>query len=200
MTVNNMRRNYLLGLLTVAACTLPSCASSPVYVNSEADFGFYQRVGVVPFSSLTGDRSASDRVTASFITELLMAGAVEVAPAGDFYKAVREAIKGDRVNLPEEITAAEATVLGQVTGVQGIFVGAVRDYGMTRVGSDEFPLVGVIVRFLDCNSGRVVWSYEVTRRGGPRLPIVSFGETHTLGEMTTKVCRDMATRFSDALK
>jgi hypothetical protein len=194
-----MRKKLYLGLCA-AAFTLLSCASTPVYVNREADFGFYQRVGVVPFSSLTGDRSSSDRVTATFITELLMAGAIDVAPAGDFYKAVRDAVKGDRVNLPEEITAAEATALGQAAGVQGIFVGAVRDFGMSRVGSDEFPLVGVIVRFLDCGSGKVVWSYEVTRRGGPRFPIVSFGETHTLGEMTTIVCRDAAKRFSDALK
>lgn len=192
-----MPKKLYLGF--VAALTL-SCAAAPVYVNEEADFGFYQRVGVVPFSSLTGDRSASDRVTSSFLTELLMQDAVEVAPAGDFYKAVRETIKGDRINLPEEVTAAEATALGQAAGVQGIFVGAVRDYGMSRVGSDEFPLVGVIVRFVDCGSGRVVWSYETTRRGGPKFPIFSFGETHTLGEMTTKVCRDVASHFAAALK
>jgi hypothetical protein len=194
-----MRNKHHLGII-LAASWLLSCASSPVYVNDEADFGFYQRVGVVPFSSLTGDRSASDRVTSSFLTELLMENAVEVAPAGDFARAVRDALKGERVNLPEEITAAEATALGTAAGVQGVFVGAVRDYGMVRVGSDEFPLVGLMVRFLDCGSGRVVWSYEITRRGGPRFPLVSFGETHTLGEMTTNVCRDVAKRFSDALK
>jgi hypothetical protein len=194
-----MHKKHYFGLLT-AMLWLLSCASSPVYINQEADFGFYQKVGVVPFSSLTGDRSSSDRVTSSFITELLMKGSVDVVPAGDFYQAVRTAVKGDRINLPEEITAAEVAALGQATGVQGVFVGAVRDFGMTRVGSDEFPLVGVIIRFLDCGSGKVVWSYETTRRGGPKFPIVSFGETHTLGEMTTMVCRDAASRFAKALK
>jgi hypothetical protein len=191
---------YRLIVLALAALAVASCAPPPEYVNEQADFGFYQRVGVIPFASLTGDRAASDKVTSSFITELLMKNAVEVAPAGDFYKAVRETVKGEKVNLPEEITAEELTALGKATGVQGVFVGAVRDFGMVRVGSDEFPLVGIIVRFLDCGSGKVVWSYETTRRGGPKFPIVSIGETHTLGELTTVVCRDVAARFARVLK
>ncbi|MCX6836066.1 MAG: hypothetical protein NTW07_13245 [candidate division Zixibacteria bacterium] len=197
-----MLKEHCFRLITivVAVVAVVSCAPPPEYVNAEADFGFYQRVGVIPFASLTGDRAASDKVTASFITELLMKNSVEIVPAGDFYKAVRETVKGEKVNLPEEITAAELTALGQATGAQGVFVGAVRDYGMVRVGSDEFPLVGLIVRFLDCSSGKVVWSYETTRRGGPKFPIVSIGETHTLGELTTKVCRDVAARFALMLK
>ena len=186
--------------VVAAALVVASCAPPPEYVNNEADFGYYQRVGVIPFASLTGDRAASDKVTSTFITELLMRNAVEVAPAGDFYKAVRETVKGEKVNLPEEITAAEYTALAQATGVQGVFVGAVRDFGMVRVGSDEFPLVGLIVRFVDCSSGKVVWSYETTRRGGPKFPIVSIGETHTLGELTTSVCRDVAARFAQVIK
>jgi hypothetical protein len=197
-----MLKEHCCKLITVvmAALAVVSCAPPPEYINQEADFGFYQRVGVIPFASLTGDRAASDKVTSSFITELLMKNAVEVAPAGDFYKSVREAIKGEKVNLPEEISAEELTALAKATGVQGVFVGAVRDFGMVRVGSDEFPLVGLIVRFIDCGSGKVVWSYETTRRGGPKFPIVSIGETHTLGELTTKVCRDIAARFAQVLK
>jgi len=197
-----MDRKHYFRLITVslAAMIALSCAPPPEFVNQEADFGFYGRVGVIPFSSLTGDRTAADKVTSSFITELLMINAVEVAPAGDFYKTVREVVKGERVNLPEELTSLEAAALGQAAGVQGIFVGAVRDFGMVRVGSDEFPLVGLIVRFIDCSSGKVVWSYETTRRGGPKFPIVSIGETHTLGELTTKVCRDVAGRFAAAIK
>jgi hypothetical protein len=81
-----------------------------------------------------------------------------------------------------------------------VFVGAVHEYAMVRVGSDEFPIVGIIVRLFDCQSGKVVWSYEITRRGGPKFPIFSFGETHTLGDMATKVCREAAGNFAEALR
>jgi TolB-like protein len=187
-----------MAVLSLALIT--SCAPPPEYINEEADFGFYERVGVIPFSGLTNDAMAAGKVTSSFITELLMQSAVNVAPAGDFYKTFKETVKSEKTNLPEEITAAEVSALGQAAGVQGVFAGAVRDYGMVRVGSDEFPLVGLIIRFIDCQSGQVVWSYEITRRGGPKFPIFSFGETHTLGELTTSVCRDVAARFARALK
>jgi len=191
---------HLIGLLTVLLAGVLACTPPPEFKNEQADFGFYKQVGIIPFSNLTGDRTAGDKVTSSFTTELLMQNVIEIAGAGDFFKNVKEIVKGDRTNFPEQLSAEEAINLGKAAGVQGIFVGAVRDFGMVRVGSEDFPLVGVIVRFLDCQSGKVVWSFETTRRGGPGFPVFSFGETHTLGEMTTKVCRDATTRFAGAVK
>lgn len=187
-------------VLGLAGALLLSCTPVPEYINPEADFAFYQKVGVIPFSNLTSDRMAAEKVTSSFTTELLMHEDIEVVNSGDFFKSVREVIKGERTNHPEEFTSEEALALGKATQVEGVFVGAVRDYGVVRVGSDEFPLVGIIVRLYDCQSGKVVWSCEITRKGGPKFPIFSFGETHTLGEMTSKVCREAAGRFAAALK
>jgi hypothetical protein len=190
----------IVPVLAILSALAVSCTSPPAYVNQEADFGFYERVGVIPFSNLTSDRTAGEKLTSSFTTELLMQNVCEVAGGGDFFKAVRETIKGEKVNYPEEVSSEEALALGKAAGVQGVFVGAVKDFGQARVGAEEFPLVGLIVRFIDCQSGKVVWSYEVTRRGGPNFPVFSFGETHTLGEMTTKVCREIAHRFAAAVK
>ncbi len=185
---------------SLAAVALFSCAPRPGYINPEADFAFYEHVGVIPFSNLTGDRTAAEKVTSSFTTELLMQDAVQVANSGDFFKAVREVIQGERTNYPEEFTSEEAMVLGKKARVEGVLVGAVHEYAMVRVGSDEFPIVGIIVRLFDCQSGKVVWSYNITRRGGPKFPILSFGETHTLGDMTSHVCREAASNFARALK
>jgi hypothetical protein len=179
---------------------LLSCTPRPEYINPEADFAFYQHVGVIPFSNLTGDRTAAEKVTSSFTTELLMHNEIQVVNSGDFFKAVREAIKGERTNYPEEFTSDEALALGKAAHVEGVFVGAVREYGMVRVGSDEFPLVGILVRLFDCQSGKIAWSYEITRRGGPKFPVFSFGETHTMGDMTTKVCREAAGKFAATVK
>lgn len=187
-------------VLGLAGVMLLSCTPVPEYINPEADFAFYQTVGVIPFSNLTSDRQAAEKVTSSFTTELLMHEEITVVNSGDFFKEVREVIKGERTNHPEEFTSEEALALGKAAQVNGVFVGAVRDYGMVRIGSDEFPLVGIIVRLYDCQSGKIVWSCEITRRGGPKFPIFSFGEVHTLGEMTTKVCREAAGRFASELE
>jgi len=182
-------------LVLAVAMSLVSCAGNRMYVSEEADFGFYSRVGVVPFSNLTNDKNASEKVTSSFITELLLLNTVAVANQGDMENVFGTVVTQAMVNAIEELTSEQAMAIGEQAQVEGLFVGAVKDFGMVRSGQDEFPLVAVIVRFIDCQTGRVVWSYETSRKGGPKFPIFSFGETHTLGEMTTKVCREVADSF-----
>lgn len=179
---------------------LSSCGGNRVYVNEEADFGFYSRVGLMTFSNLSSDNNAGEKVTSSFRTELLFLKEIEVANAGDFAKAVRAVVKEMPLNLPESFSSEDAIAIGQEAKVEGIFVGAVKDYGMVRSGQTEFPLVSIIVRFIDCQTGKVVWSFEQTQKGGPKFPVFSFGETHTLGEMTAKVCREAVKAFARSRK
>ncbi len=182
-------------IIIVLALLLMSCAGGRMYVNDEADFGFYSRVGVIPFSNLSSDRNAAEKVTSSFMTELLMLKSVELANQGDIELVFNGVATQAMTNVVDELSSEQAVAIGEQAQVEGIFVGAVKDFGMVRSGQDEFPLVALIVRFIDCQTGRVVWSYETSRKGGPKFPIFSFGETHTLGEMTTKVCREVAQSF-----
>jgi hypothetical protein len=187
-------------LLLLLTFSVSGCGGYRMYVNEEADFGFYKRIAVLPFSNLSNDKNASEKVTASFLTEMLIGSGVEIASMGDIVKSYRNVIKDDRSNLPEQITGEDAVALGKEANVQGIVVGAVRDYGMTRSGQTDFPLVSIIVRFIDCQSGRVVWTYEITKKGGPKFPVFSFGETHTLGDMTSIVCRKASNSLAGILK
>ena len=187
-------------VILIMTSFLISCGGYRMYVNDEADFGFYQRIGILPFSNLSGDRNATEKVTSAFLTEMLIGGKVEIATMGDMLKSYRNVIKDERSNVPEQLTAEEAFALGKEANVQGLLVGVVRDYSQIRSGQADFPLVSIAVRFIDCQSGKVAWTYEITRKGGPKFPIFSFGETHTLGDMTAKVCRQVATAFKERLK
>ena len=151
--------------VAVAAMAL-SCAHNRAYVNEEADFGFYTKVGVLPFSNLSADKNGSEKVTSSFVTELLMLNSAQVANMGDLQTVMKNVMEKIPANLSEELTAQDVQKIGLEAGVQGVFVGAVKEYGMVRSGQDQFPLVSVMVRFIDCQVGTVVWSYEVTQSYG----------------------------------
>ncbi|PWB75572.1 hypothetical protein C3F09_02065 [candidate division GN15 bacterium] len=195
-----MRITATLLTVSLLALALISCGGYRMYVNDEADFGFYQRIGVLPFSNLSGDRYASEKVTSAFLTELLIGSRVDVLPMGDMMKAYRNVIKDERTDLSTQLTAEEAQALGKEANVEGLLVGVVQEYSQVRSGQADFPLVSLAVRFIDCQSGKIIWTYEITRKGGPKFPIFSFGETHTLGDMTTKVCRKVANAFKGILK
>lgn len=188
----------ILGL--IGAALLLACANPRVYVNEEADFGFYTTVGVVPFTNVSQDRAASEKVTSSFITELLIEEGLAIAPSGDFLRAYRGVVKEDRPNVMDDLSLEECTIIGETGKVQGFFVGTVRDFGMARAGTQEYPLVAITVRFIDCQSGKVIWSFESSRRGGPKFFLFSPWETHTLGAMTTTVTRSAARSFLQHVK
>jgi hypothetical protein len=85
----------------------------------------------------------------------------------------------------------ELAKLAQEAGVQGIFIGTVRDYEMLHSGRDSFPLLSLEVRLVDAATGRLVWSASLTRRGGPALPLFGWTQVRTMGELAASVCREL---------
>lgn len=181
-------RRYLPQGVFVLGLMLSGC-SSPVtrFTHPEADFSFYESVGIIPFETLGQDRLAGEKVTNVFFAELLTKNFAVVCEPGQFEASIQR-VRGTGIsNLPW--SAADVAQLAKEANVQGVFTGTVRDYEMTSVGRSMYPLVSVEVRLLDASTGNLVWSASVTRRGGPAFPFLFWRETHTLGELTTEVCR-----------
>lgn len=186
-----MRRTRGSTLVAAALGTvlLCACGGPTKFVDPEADMPYYETVAIVPFTNLAPDRAAGLRVTDVFYAELLRRDFAIVLEPGQFDAAMRKVRGGTPIT--NTWSQAELARLGEETGVQGLFLGTVRDYEMVREGRKSFPLVCLEVRLVDTGTGRVVWSASDTQKGGPGFPILGFGETHTLGEMTAKVCQDL---------
>jgi hypothetical protein len=178
----------LLGLLATGCSK-----SARVYVNAEADLGFYTKVGVVPFQTLSRDRFAGEKFGIEFTTALLAAKAFDVVDYGVFVNHVVQAI-GSRT-ASDGLSVEELKKIAEVSGVQGVFYGTVMQYEMVRSSSGNFPVISVEARLLDAQTGTVVWMATLTERGGPKTPIIGVGEIHTLGELAQKVCKKLVSRL-----
>ncbi len=185
---SNIERCAKRAVLAVLGFGL-GCAAPAQFVHPDADLPFYETVGIVPFESVNADRLAGVKVSNVFFTELLRTRFAEVKEPGQFQAAMSRVRGGTPTNKPWSST--DLAKLGEEAGVQGIFTGIVRDYEMVRVGRESFPLVSLEVRLLDVATGRVVWSASHTRRGGPTMPFTGWREIHTLGELTTQMCRQL---------
>ncbi len=181
--------------MAVLLISVVGCGGSSAFVNPEADLPYYQKVAIIPFTSLSQDRGAGYRVSDIFFSELLRRGFADVVEPGQFSAAVVKLRGGTPVENPW--SAEELARLAEELGVEGVFLGTVREYEMSRTGRSAFPLLSMEVRLVDAASGKLVWSASDTRRGGPGTPVVSWilglfggGEIHTMGELTTSVCRD----------
>lgn len=181
-------RNCILGALLLLPLLVTSgcggISSSRVYINPQADFSFYRRVAVLPFRNMTEDMLAGEKMTDAFLTELLILGDLEVMDIGQFKSVVAQVARGNVYDL----SAAQLLQIGDLAKVQGVFTGTIQDYKMISVGGESYPLISVTFKFLDAPTGTLVWQYNASIAGGPKLPIVTFGETFTLAEMGPKVC------------
>ena len=175
---------------TAVLCGAWSC-SAPVreFTHTEADMTFYQKVGIIPFRSMTADAFAGEKFTNSFTTALLSSKMFEVVDPGVFATTLKQ-IAGARV--PEDaLTPEQLKKIGDAAGVQGLFIGSVAQYEMASTGAGPFPVVAADVRFIDVASGTVVWKATISDRGGPKTPVIGVGEIHTLGELADKLSREM---------
>lgn len=178
------------GLTILMAATLFGCSSlmeSRSFTNPQADFSFYKKVGLIPFKNMAEDRLAGDKMTEVFMTELLIAGELEVMDPGQFNAVVSQVLKSAAPISTLELTPAQLKAIADFAGVQGIFMGTVHDYRMIQLGGDQYPLIAMTVKFIDAPTGTVVWQNSINATGGPNLPVVSIGETFTLGALSQEV-------------
>jgi curli biogenesis system outer membrane secretion channel CsgG len=182
----------LLALLLMAAI---SCSGPRTFLNEQADWTFYQRLGVLPFINLTADRFAGEKVQASFITELFLTDRFEVVEPGEFNAKAVAQLKVAGVQPTQELPLDQIKIIGEKTGVQGVVEGIVTEYSMIRVGQADYPLISLNMRLIDVPTGTVVWMASYSKKGGPNLPIISIGETHTLSELTQDICNEIVSDF-----
>jgi TolB-like protein len=154
--------------LSLAASTFPvllalaGCASVPTtrFVNPGFDFGYVERVAVLPFEALGSDRQSASRTTRLFITELLATGAVDVVEPGEVRAALNR-LKG--IGLP--LSSEQVIEIGGMLGVQAVIQGSVNESQMVRAGTATVPVVTLDVHMLEVETGATIWAATHTEKG-----------------------------------
>jgi len=181
--------DHIVTMVSMIAVLSAGCGGATRFVHPEADIPYYEKVAIIPFTSLAQDRLAGEKVTNVFFAELLHLRFDQVVEPGQFAAAMTRVRGGTPFTNPW--STSELAKLAQEAGVQGIFIGTVRDYEMVHGGRDSFPLLSLEVHFIDASTGRLVWSASRTRKGGPALPLFGWTEVRTMGELTASMCREL---------
>jgi TolB-like protein len=146
-----------------------ACGGPRQYVKKDVDLGTMERVAVLPFENVTGERLSAERVQRIFVTELLTLGAFEVVEPG----LVTRAFRRDALEAAA-LTPEDAKKLGKELGAQGLFIGTVMEFEEVRSGSVAIPRVTIQLRLVETETGSTVWSIS-GRRSGTTMSARLFG-------------------------
>lgn len=179
--------------LAVIALLLTSCAGKPIdtFHNPTMDFAAIQTVAVMPFTNLTDDKRAGERVRDVFVTFLSATEAMYVLPPGE----VQRGISRGGVFNPDAPSPEEVQKLAGIIKADAVITGVVREYGAVRSGSTTANVISVSMSLIEAETGKVVWTASSTKGGismGDRL----FGGG---GEPMNKITEEAINEIIDKL-
>ena len=148
-------RKIILGLLVTSLFNV-GCGGigATRFVHPGFDFGFIERVAVVPFENLSTETGAGARATRYFNTALLAAEAFEVVEPGE----VSRALEKFGFVATAQLTREQAVTLGRELRAQGIFLGSLAESVKIRSGSNNVSVVTVTTSMVETETGTTVWS------------------------------------------
>jgi len=181
----NLLGMTLLFLLVSAGCATSS--SKVVFRDPNMDFGSLQAVAVMPFTNLTRETVAGERIRDVFMTMLQATGGVYVIPPGEVGRGVA------RLNLerPASPTPEEVTKFAKIVNADALFTGTVSEYGEVRSGSSTANVVSISVQMMEAQTGRVVWSAASTKGGVTTTDRLFGGGGEPMNATTQKAVDDL---------
>ncbi len=116
-----------------------------------------RKIALLPFKAPTELIGAS--VSDLFITDFMRARRYEMVERGRLASVLSEA----ELSLAG-LSDAKAAKIGKMAGAQGVVVGTVPEYGTVAHRGKTYAVVAATLRLIDCESGSIVWSANLSAR------------------------------------
>jgi len=183
---------FLCGVLMAMVVMLGGCAANvDVFRDENMDFGAIRSVAVMPFSNLSKDQLAGERVRDVFNTMLLATGAIYSIPSGEVARGITSAgIANPTAPTPEEVVK-----LAKMIKVDGVIVGVLREYGDVRSGTASADVISLSLQMLEGQTGRIVWSASTTQGGISVTDRLFGGGGRPINDVTEMAVNELITKL-----
>ncbi len=148
----------ILGLLLLAGC---AGVRSTTFAHPDYNFGYIEKVAVIPFENTSKDQGAGVRTTRFFVTELLAAQAFDVVEPGEVARVLGEHGLVRTADLSRE----QILAIGRELGVQALFLGSVGESATQRAGNTNVNVVTLNARLIETETGEAIWSATHSESG-----------------------------------
>ncbi|MFQ6032505.1 MAG: hypothetical protein ACE5K2_06245 [Candidatus Zixiibacteriota bacterium] len=153
----------------------------------ETNFSKFKRIAVLPFDNLSGEEGAGEKMTEVFTIELMRKGKFSLAEPGEVKKAMMQ----KRIRTTRDIDLEAAKWLGESLNSDLILVGSVLDFQIHKLENKEVPMVTVVSRLVQANTGVTVWAAYQSRKGDDEESFFGWGRITSLSQLARIVASDM---------
>ncbi|MBI4830561.1 MAG: hypothetical protein HY801_03200 [Candidatus Lindowbacteria bacterium] len=143
---------------------------------------------ITVFENFTGTQFAAEKVTTTYITELLMNIEVEVVEPGEVTRVL-----GQSSIVGGKLSQDDIKKVGNALKADTLVFGSVLEYGQERVRNETYPVVSVNVRWVDVNTGTIILMGTASAEGSPKVPVVDVGQEQLFTVLTRRVCHKLIT-------
>jgi len=174
---------FVLGI----ALSCWGCATgTQAFTNPEADLSAITRVAVIPFENYTSAQFAGEKVTTIYIAELLSSIAVDVVEPGEVARVLQKSNV-----IGSTLSQSDIKSVGASLQADTLIFGSVQEYGRERFRNESYPVVSVNVRWVDVNTGTIIFMGTASDQGSPKVPVIDVGEEQLFSVLTRNVCRKL---------
>ncbi len=159
------------------------------------DGGRICQVAVLPFANQTRYSVGGPLMTKVFTSEMIKTGGgMIVAHEGD----VRKVLMQLRVLPGQTPTIDKLKALADRIGVQLVIIGEVMEMrDKDRYGRILDPVLAVVVRIVDADSGRTLWTTYLRREGKNYQKIMHWGLENTITGLSQRVSREIISAWQN---
>lgn len=185
---------FILLLLMISSCgfkespALHKLAPLP-------DNGGICRVAVLPFINETDYPLADTLMYKVFVTELNKTGNIFVSQEGDVRRIYRQIkVVPGRMPFVEQLRALAGRL-----GVQVVVTGNVVEMKekASKYSSELEPAIAVVLRIIDADTGRTLWTTYHRREGRQYRVALHFGKVNTVTALAKKIVQEIIETWLD---
>lgn len=163
-------------ILCLCVTLLAGCAFQNSYREQDLEIEKAGPVAVIPFENLSGHPNAGGIVAEFFLAQLYASKRMQIVPG--------ETVTRKLATIKDKDIPPEA--LGKLLGARSLVIGRVAEYTYKR-DLGEAPAVGVSIKLVDAQTGRVLWSGARSQTGR-----FSWAKEDCLSRLTQEVCENLA--------
>jgi len=171
----------LLALMLTWGCSGPS-----VFLDRTYDFGYIEKVAVIPLENLSPSQTAGRQATLLLNTELLASETFSLVEPGETAKVL-----GELAARSAQYDLEQVKEIGKRLGAQALIFGTVSEISSARGGNASVPTVTMDLRMVETETGVTVWAASATK-GRLGLWATLFGFAGKSNSETMRECiRDL---------